>query len=284
MDISIAGSPVTPRIESPTNHPRPCVIAHRGASAIAPENTLLAFRLAAESGAGMIETDAHLSRDDQVVLIHDADLARTTSCTGSVADLRGTELASCDTGYWFVADDRPQHPFRNLGLGVPTLGDLFSTIDAVNRDMKVNIEIKNAADALDYDPTQRIADRLIDEIRALGVVARVLVSSFNSESIDRIKALDPTVRTAYLCAPWADLHARTAYAVARGHDALHPHHGLLGSLPGARRTVEMVHRAGLEMNVWTVNDPERMRELAAAGVDGIMTDDPERLWKVLNAE
>jgi len=257
------------------------VIAHRGASAIAPENSLIAFRLAAESGADMIETDAHLSRDGHVVLIHDADLAQTTNCSGNVADLSAADLALCNTGYWFANDIHNEHPYRALGLGVPTLANMFDTIDDVNPSMYVNIEIKNLPEEMDYDPTDRLTSRLVGQLRALGVIDRIIVSSFNPESIDRIKALDPSIRTAYLCAPWSDIHARTAYAVARGHDALHPHHSLLGRLPTARNIVAMVHQAGLEMNVWTVNDPERMRELAAAGVDGIMTDDPERLKKVL---
>lgn len=265
----------------PAGARRPRVIAHRGASADAPENTLLAFQLALEAGAEMIETDAHLTRDAEIALVHDADLARTTDCSGSVSDRRAGELARCDAGYWFAPAGTTGHPFRGRGVTIPTLRDLAALLETAHSPATINVEIKNQPDDLDYDPGERLADRLVAELVALGLVDRVLVSSFNPASIDRVKALDRRVRTAYLCAPWADLHARLAWAVARGHDALHPHHALLGQLPNARRIVELVHAAGLEINVWTVNDPERMRTLAHAGVDGIIADDPGLLRSVL---
>ena len=260
---------------------QPCIIAHRGASAIAPENTLLAFRLAAEAGAEMIETDAHLTRDGEIILMHDADLGRTTNCIGIIGDYCRSDIEACDTGYWFAPDGDKHHPFRGLGLMVPTLRGVFATLGELNPRMHVNVEIKNSPDTLGYDPGHRLASALVSLVREMGVAERTIVSSFNPEAIDRVKELDGGIRTAYLCAPWADVHARLAYAVARGHDALHPHHASMGPVDMARRIVDVVHRAGLSVNVWTVNDPERMRELATAGVDGIMTDDPGRLRAIL---
>jgi glycerophosphoryl diester phosphodiesterase len=99
-----------------------------------------------------------------------------------------------------------------------------------------------------------------------------------------VKTLEPEIRTAYLCGPRADLHAKTAYSRAKDHNAIHPHHSLLMSGDGARRLVDILHEARLEVNVWTVNDPQRMLELAAAGVDGIITDDPGRLREVLQQQ
>lgn len=260
---------------------RPRVIAHRGASAIAPENTLLAFRLAIEAGAEAIETDAHLSRDGDVVLIHDADLRRTTSCSGSVADLRAAELSACDAGYWFMPNGERRHPFRGLGLVVPTLSDLLDLTSALGPAVMLNIEIKNLPDAIDYDPDDRLARRLVELLAGTTAANRVLLSSFNPNAIDRVKARAPAIRTAYLCGPRADLHARIAYARARGHDAIHPHFSSLGNGEGARRIVDVMHEAGLEVSVWTVNDPQRMLEMAAAGVDGIITDDPGQLRQIL---
>lgn len=257
------------------------VIAHRGASAIAPENTLLAFRFAIEAGAEMIETDAHLTRDGEVVLIHDADLRRTTNCGGSVANLRASELSVCDTGYWFRPRGERRHPFRGLGLVVPRLTDLIELINSLGPALVINVEIKNLPDEIDYDPTNRVADELVKVLRAIGREDSVLVSSFNPDAIDRVKELAPSIRTAYVSGPRADLHAMIAYARARGHDALHPYHASLGTGDGARRLVDVIHGARLEVNVWTVNDPQRMRELVAAGVDGIITDDPRQLREVL---
>jgi glycerophosphoryl diester phosphodiesterase len=258
------------------------VIAHRGASAIAPENTLLAFQLAIEAGADMIETDAHLARDGSIVLIHDAELDRTTNCLGVVADRPATDLRSCDAGYWFTHDGDQTHPFRGIGLGVPALDALFSLLDTLDPTVQVNVEIKNMPGELTFDPSERLATRLVEQLHAIGAAHRVIVSSFNPASIDCIKQLDPSIRTGYICAPSADVHARTAYAVARGHNAIHPHHTSLGSAATAARVVKMIRQAGLEVNVWTVNDPERMRELAVADVDGIITDDPQQLHAVLD--
>ena len=260
---------------------RPRVIAHRGASSIAPENTLLAFRLAIEAGAEMIETDAHLARDGEIVLIHDTDLRRTTNCSGSIADLRSADLAACDAGYWFTQMNERRHPFRGIGLCVPRLSDLLALVASLDPTIVVNVEIKNQPDDLSYDPTNRLADRLVELLAETGMSQQVLVSSFNPEAIDRVKSKAPGLRTAYLCSPRADLHARTAYARARGHDAIHPHHSSLTGGDGARRIVDVMHEAGLEVNVWTVNDPQRMLEMAAAGVDGIISDDPGQLRRVL---
>jgi glycerophosphoryl diester phosphodiesterase len=267
--------------DSTSQRARPRIIAHRGASMVAPENTLPAFRLAVEAGAEIIETDVHLARDGSLVLIHDADLARTTSCSGSVMNHGLSELRACDAGYWFSANGDRMHPFRGLGLTVPVLRDLFDLLDSMHADVLVNIEIKNIPGELDYDPTERCAARLVAHLHELGVAQRVIVSSFNPAAIDRVKQEDARIQTAYVCAPWADLHARTAYAVARGHEALHPHHGTLGTGRMAQRMVQMMRQAGLVIRVWTVNDPERMRELAVAGVDGIISDDPALLRQVL---
>lgn len=259
---------------------RPTIIAHRGASAIAPENTLLAFRLAIEAGAGMIETDARLSSDGEVMLLHDADLQRTTSCTGSVAEWHSRDLATCDAGYWFAPAGQPNYPYRGVGLAVPRLADLIELTKLLNRAVRLNVEIKIPSGEID-DSTYRPVDRVVDTLRATHTIGNVLVSSFSREAIARVKALEPTIRTAYICGPLADLRETTAAVQGDGHDAIHPHHSLLMSGDTAKRLVDVMHEAGLELNVWTVNDPQRMLELAAAEVDGIITDDPGRLRKVL---
>lgn len=248
----------------------------------APENTLLAFQLAVEAGADMIETDAHLAHDGTVVLIHDADLARTTNCTGSIGFRNVADLTACDAGYWFTPESAAGHPFRGTGLLVPSLADLFSLLEGLATNVRINVEIKNRPGDVGFDPDDRLAAVLVRQLKALGACSRVIVSSFNPASIDKVKDLDKSIRTAYLCTPRSDLYARTAYAVARGHDALHPHES---SLPprSADRTVRMMHEAGLLVNVWTVNNPQRWRELTEVGVDGIITDDPGGLRAALSA-
>jgi glycerophosphoryl diester phosphodiesterase len=265
------------------NRRRPGVIAHRGASAIAPENTLLAFRRAAEAGAWMIETDAHLAQSGQVVLIHDAELARTTDCAGLVSDLTIDDLACCDAGFWFSTANEPGYPFRGQGLTIPTLAETFALLDVISPALRVNVELKAPSSSDDAARIHQLADAVVDEVIALGVVERTLVSSFNMAAIDRVKVRDRTIRTAFLCGASANLRAATALSVAHGHDALHPHHSLLGTTAAARDVVQVIRQEGLEVNVWTVNEPERMRDLAQAGVDGIISDDPARLRAVLES-
>ena len=275
-------SDTTPVSGGSQSHRLPKIIAHRGASSVAPENTLLAFQLAIEAGAQVIETDAHLTRDGEIVLIHDEDLRRTTSCSGIVAYQRLADLAPCDAGYWFAPNGEPAHPFRERGLTVPRLADLLDLVTRSTPEVVVNVEIKNAEDDFSFDPGNRLAVRLVDLLRQLDAFERVIVSSFNPAAVDLVQELKPAIRTALLCGPRSDLDGRTAYARARGHDAIHPHHSLLGSGERARRRVDVLRQAGLEVSVWTVNEPQRMLELAAAGVDGIISDDPALLRRVLD--
>jgi len=258
---------------------RPLVIAHRGASSIAPENTLLAFRLAMEAGADMIETDVHLTRDGVAVLIHDADLARTTDCSGLVSEIEHVDLAACDAGYWFAPPGRMKHPYRGLKIAVPALADLLALVDGTNDRVRVNLEIKtNGSPTID----QRCVDTVMDVVVANGWCERVLLSSFDTRVIDLLGRRYRAVGTAYLVARECDLLPAIAAAAARGHSAIHPDHRLLGSGDTAAGIVDAMHAAGLRVHVWTVNDPDRMRDLVAAGVDGIVSDDPERLRLVVD--
>lgn len=284
MSIGAATTQVSAQaLSSDAGHRRACAIAHRGAAIMTPENTLLSFRLAVEAGVDQIETDARLTADGEIVLLHDQDLARTTDGEGWVGAHTLAELRALDAGYWFTPHGSVKHPFRGLGLRVPTLDELFGLLGDIAPHVLVNIELKNAPNDAGYDPTNRLARRLAENLRVDDAVARVVVSSFNPAAIDCVKHLEPRVRTVYLAGPKADPCAELAYAVARGYNALHLQHTLLSPESRARRLVAAAHRAGIIVNVWTVNDEARMRELVALGVDGIMSDDPQRLCAVLDA-
>jgi glycerophosphoryl diester phosphodiesterase len=110
-----------------------------------------------------------------------------------------------------------------------------------------------------------------------------VVSSFNPSALERVKQLEPRLRTGYLADAGSDLRAKLAYVMAGGHDALHPRHDLLDADKASLRVLEAARNAGVEVNVWTVNEPERMRALAALDVDGVMSDDPQRLCATLDA-
>jgi glycerophosphoryl diester phosphodiesterase len=163
--------------------------------------------------------------------------------------------------------------FAQLSRKIPRLGDAI----AACQGMSVNIEIKNLPGEPDFDPDERLADAVVDVVRERGVVDRVLVSSFRLATIDRVHAVDPPVATAWLVLPGRDDAEVVAACAERGHVALHPHHAAVTA-----ELVDTAHAAGLRVNTWTVDDADRMRELAALGVDGIVTNDVATAVAVLN--
>lgn len=225
------------------------VIAHRGASAAAPENTVEAFALAGELGADWVELDARRTADGAVVVHH-------------------YELLP--DGRAIVELDRDDLPARVCDLGV--------ALDAC-APMSVNIEIKNWPEDGDYDPTFAVADMVATEVARRGSYAKVLVSCFDRATLDHLHRRDPAIPTAFLHhfveVSWDQLAAEVA---AGGHVALHPWDGVVDVA-----LVQAARDHGLAVNVWTVDDPDRMAELVAFGVDGICTNVPDVARKVLDA-
>ena len=221
----------------------PKVFAHRGASAYAPENTLPAFELAARQGADGIELDVHLSKDGELVVIHDETLDRTTNGTGAVKDRTLAELqALCaDNGMSGFADAR-----------IPTLREVLELVRPTG--MLVNIELKTSL--VWYDG---IEEKTLALVEALGMQERVIYSSFNHYSIERVRQLAPQAQTAYL---FADIICDVEkYAAAHGVGGLHP--GLWNV-----RMADFLHTylaSGLAVRVWTVNEADDLRWLLAAG-------------------
>ena len=265
----------------------PLVIAHRGASAVAPENTLVAFEIACRAGAQMIETDARLTRDGQVVLLHDARLERTTNLSGAVAQTDAASVLAADAGYWFPARDADEHrhswTWRGRDACVPTLAQALAWLAAEWPTVRLNVEIKvdgvdTAATSDTVRQTVTTVLRLVDQLHAS---RQVLVSSFNRAVIVAVREQCPLIDTALIVAGEVDLAEVIAWSHAQGCTALHPHHRLLGTPADAERRVQAAQAAGLQVHVWTVNAIERMRELAGAGVSGIMTDDPDLLRQTL---
>lgn len=266
-------------VASPPRRAR--AFAHRGASCMAPENTMLAFRLAIEAGVDGIETDARLTADGEIVLLHDADLARTTDGAGDVGTWRLAELRALDAGYRFAAPGAAGRPFRGLGVGIATLTELVVLLDRIAPRVALNVELKTTAGV--DGATERLADAVVDELRRLGALERALISSFEPAAIERARSRPGRPPTAYLAGPDEDLARALAYARVAGHAALHPHHALLDA-PGGMEALAAARAAGIEVNVWTVNDAARMREFVARGVDGVMSDDPQRLCAVLDRD
>jgi glycerophosphoryl diester phosphodiesterase len=237
------------------------VVAHRGASARAPENTLEAFRLAHEAGADAIELDVHLTADRQLAVIHDETLDRTTDRTGAVASLRMEAVREADAGASFDGGEG-EHPYQGRGLTVPSLAEVLDWLPA---EMGVVVEIKARA----------AADAVVVALR--GHTARdderVSVISFDEGSIDRVRELDPGIRTGYLLVPGQAIESALAWATEHGHIGVHPWEADLG--PDPMPTLAMARAYGREVGCYVVNDPARMALLASVGLWGFVTDVPD---------
>ena len=229
---------------------RPLVIAHRGASADAPENTIAAFELALEQGADGIELDVHLSADEHPVVIHDFTLERTTDGAGPVSEHTVRELKRLDAGGW------RDHRFR--GQRVQTLQEVLERF----RDRaRFWVELKGGSTLY-----PGIEERVVSLLEIYDVADRALIQSFDHEAIARIRATSPEIRVGALVAQ-APLDAALLRPGAA--NAICPGAHLL-----TENVLAEIRGADLECYVWTVNEPAQMDRLVGWGVSGIITDRP----------
>jgi glycerophosphoryl diester phosphodiesterase len=237
------------------------VVAHRGASADAPENTVEAFRLGVQAGADAVELDVHLTADGQLAVIHDGTLDRTTDRSGAVADLTMDDIRRADAGARFARAGDSGFPFAGRGLTVPSLPEVLDWLpDSVG--LVIEIKARAASDAVVAAVDGHAARR----------DGRLAVISFDEAAIGRVRELDPQIRTGYLLVPSQSIEPALAWAAEWGHAGVHPWEGDLGADP-----MPILQRAGafgVEVGCYVVNDPERMRLLADCGVWGFVTDVP----------
>ena len=238
------------------------VVAHRGASARAPENTMEAFRLGVEDGADAIELDVHLTADGQLAVIHDETLDRTTDRTGRVADMTMDQVREADAGATFARPDDSGFPFAGQGLTVPTLPEVLSWLPD---DVGLVVEIKARA----------AADAVVEAVRDHPVRGgeRLVVISFDEATIERVRELDPGIRTGYLLVPTQPIEPALTWATERGHAGVFPWEGDLGIDP--LPLMAQARAFGCEIGCYVVNDPGRMQHLAACGLWGFVTDVPD---------
>ena len=238
------------------------VVAHRGASTKAPENTMEAYRLGVEAGADAIELDVHLTADGQLAVIHDETLERTTDRTGRVADMTMDQIREADAGANFTRQGDSGWPFRGEGLRVPTLPEVLDWLpDGVG--LVIEIKARTAADAV------------VEAVRSHPVRTdgRLSVISFDEAAIERVRELDPEIRTGYLLVPTQPIEPALVWATEHGHAGVHPWEGDLGMDP--LPLLAQAHAFGREIGCYVVNDPERMKHLAACGLWGFVTDVPD---------
>jgi glycerophosphoryl diester phosphodiesterase len=228
----------------PTPARRPLVLGHRGASAVEHENTLAAFRAADEAGADGVELDVRLTSDDVMVIHHD----RHVPGFGAI---------------W-------SHPFEQLREQrptVPTLSEAFAACGS----MLVNIEIKNDPSENGFDPSHRAAELVADWVNERNVADRVLVSSFNPDTVGVVKVRSSAIPTGQLVARGSVISDWIGSVVDEGHEWILPHRRYLKRGPDV---VEAAHAAGLLVGVWTVDGQKWLSQFAQDGVDAVITNDP----------
>jgi glycerophosphoryl diester phosphodiesterase len=252
----------------------PVNIAHRGGAEIAPENTLEGFREGLRVGAGVLELDVHTTADGHVVVIHDATVDRTTDSTGAVREMTLAELKRLDAGYRFTRDEGRTFPYRGEGIRIPTLEEVYDEFTEV----PINIEIKGERPGI-----EEAVWRIIEETRA---EERTLVVSESTLTIRRFREVSGgRVATASSSAELISFYllsrlglsrsARTRYQALQGPET---YRGMRIVTPGF---IRVAHGQGLRVDVWTIDTEADMRRLLGYGVDGIMTDRPDVLAKLL---
>jgi glycerophosphoryl diester phosphodiesterase len=235
----------------PPTHGRPLVLAHRGASRRAPDNTVEAFQRARDLGADGVELDVRRTRDGVLVLSHDPVIA----------------------GYGLIVE----HPFEHLRATLPQVPTLEEAFDAL-AGMIVNVEIKCFPIEPDADPERVVVRGVVEMVERRDLYERVIVSSFELDAIDTVHSLDTRIATAWLTSGMATDRS-VPVAVAHGHAWVNPDRATMTkSSPDGLAADAAVRDAaahGIRLAVWTVDDPGDITALAAAGVDAVITNVPD---------
>ena len=237
------------------------VIAHRGFSGAAPENTLAAFSKAIEAGCDMIEMDVQLSRDGEVVVIHDDTLDRTTNGKGKVSQHTLQDLKRFDAGLWFSS--------QFTGERIPALKEVLA-LTCTKIPLAIELKKGDLGQYTIFD----LADRALEEVEKAGCVGQVVFSSFDRAAIERILERNSRIPVAYIYnKPWdSPLELAGKYSIP----ILSCRHTVL-----TRDNLMKAHQAGFKVNVWTLDTEPEMELFLDLGVDGIITNHPDRAMKVL---
>ncbi len=250
----------------------PRAMGHRGSAGTHPENTMPSFQAAVDAGARYLELDVHTSRDGEVVVSHDEELERACDRPGILRMLDYADILAADAGHHFSPDDGKSFPFRGSGIRVPRLGEILSAFSSI----RFVIEVKQTEPSL-----VEAMLRVLDETNMRHMV---LVASEHQAPLDEVRARAPEIPTNFAyheVAGFMQAMASRASDYVTPGDALQIPPEYEGWRLVNPDTLEAAHRFGVEMHVWTVNEESEMRELLAMGVDGILSDFPTRLLRVI---
>ena len=239
---------------------RPLIIAHRGASGEAPENTMAAFKLAVEQGCDGIELDVHLSNDGQLIVIHDENIKRTTNGEGLVGEMTVAQLKRYDAGSWF------SDKFK--GEKIPLLEEVF---EMVPKEIFINVEIKNIPSYY-----EGIEEKLLDLLIQFDRIEQVIVSSFDHQCLFRLKKRNRYIKIGLLYTENAVDHAGLAKLFGFPVESLHPDNKAI-----RKKDVQRAVDSGLKVFPWTVNSKINMKRMIDYGVSGIITNFPARLRQLI---
>ena len=252
---------------------RPLVMAHRGGAGLWPENTMHSFERAVDLGVDVLETEIHSTADNILVLMHDSTVDRTTNGSGPISAFTLEELKTLDAGYNWSADGGQTFPFRGSGITVPTLEEAFTNLPTV----RINIDIKQEKPSL--------LGSLCKTIRTFDMVDRVMVASFSSKVLKAFRRVCPEVATSAGTGEVALFYTMNlvflggVYRSAFQAFQIPEHRSGLRVL--TKRFVKTARGLNLAVHVWTINEIKDMQRLLDLGVDGIVTDYPDRLISLL---
>ena len=250
------------------------VIAHRGGRSLGPENTVYTFKRAVELGTDVLEMDLQTTADGALVILHDREVDRTTNGRGAVDSFTLSELKKLDAGYRWSSDNSGSFPLRNKEITIPTLSEVFKAFP----DSRMNIEIKSSQVNTIQDFCRTIRDH--------GMSEKVMVACFDAGKLGEFRSVCPEVATSTGASEavvfyWLQM-ARLESAYSPSAQALQIPEAYRENRVATPRFLDAAHGRNMRVHVWTVNDSESMQRLIELGVDGIMTDYPGRLVKILN--
>lgn len=270
--------PYGPRM--PVPHPffdvsAPLVIGHRGAAGELPENTLASFQRGLEAGAVILESDVHLTRCGEPVLIHDDEVDRCTEAMGRVAELELDALQKLDAGHRFTPDRGRSYPHRQRGHRIPSLREALAAFP----DARFNLELK--------EDVPGMVERTLEVVAEQGRAHNTLLTSASDGVMRRLR--EQVAARRMQVALGASTGEVAAFALAALRDEVPPAGPMALQIPTrfgdrplvTRPLVEHAHAHGVQVHVWTINEPDEMARLLDLGVDGIVTDFPERLARLL---
>ena len=254
----------------------PLIIAHQGGDGIWPGDTMFAFEKAVEIGADVLEMDAHITEDGQVVLMHDEEVDRTTEGTGLIEEMTLEELKQLDAAYKWSNDGDKTFPYRGQGIQVPTLEELFRKFP----QMHYVIEIK-----LTQNPIDQV---LCNLIRKHNMQDKVMVASFHDEAMQKFRDTCPEIATSASRTEVRNFvllgKVFLSGFVAPQYQSIQPPYDPKESMNipiMTPRFIREAHAKNIKVEPWTVDDPELMKQYIEWGVDGIMTDRPDVMIDVL---